>query len=48
MLHCLWLPAALAVALAGANEDIGVKKGGRGVVSKPASRLSLVTSLPQP
>lgn len=37
MLLCLWLPAALAVALAGANEDIGVEKGGRGVTSKPAS-----------
>ena len=48
MLHYLWLPAALAVALAGANEDIGVKKGGSGVVSKPASRLLLVTSRSQP
>ena len=33
MLHCLLLSAALGVALAGANEDIGVEKGGRGVAS---------------
>jgi hypothetical protein len=34
MLHCLLLLAARAVALAGANEDIGVEKGGRDVMSK--------------
>ena len=46
MLHCLLPHAARAVALACADEDIGVEKGGRGV----ASMHSLVAgaSLAQP
>ena len=46
MLHCLLLPAARVGAFAGANEDIGVEKGGRGVASKPC--LLVGASLAQP
>jgi hypothetical protein len=48
MLYCLYLLAVRAVALAGANEDIGVEKGGRDVrVSYILSHL-VVNGLSQP
>jgi hypothetical protein len=51
MLHCLLRFAVRAVALVGANEDIGVEKGGRDVMSKPyafpfGSQRPVTTVLP--